>query len=213
MKLCYRSVQLLIHINTQQHGVGPVLVIRPVATCAKMPRKGSDCVAEGQQVQAGYVECKLLQASVAKCRQTPAGLTCAYFSNGCCCTRCSNSMPDSTGAARLLAVHSITVTVASSRCCLCCSTMPRMYSSSRGARLGGLYTLQEAGVVNVLVLVLLLPTVSTDACPPTPVEAAEKPPTRTRLAMPCPLGRLPPSRACLTSFPLLVIHLLLHLQI
>lgn len=46
-------------------------------------------------------------------------------------------MPDSTGAARLLAVHSNRVTAASTRCPLCCMRMPKMYSSSRGALLGG----------------------------------------------------------------------------
>ena len=70
-------------------------------------------------------------------------LTCAYSWIGRCCTRCSNSMPDSTGAARLLAVHSSTVTVASTRCCLCCSSTPMRYSLSKGARFGGLNTLHE----------------------------------------------------------------------
>lgn len=64
-------------------------------------------------------------------------LACAYFCIGFCCTRCSNSMPDSTGAAKLLAVHSSTVTAASNMCCFCCMTMPHRYSLSNGARFGG----------------------------------------------------------------------------
>lgn len=79
--------------------------------------------------------------------------TLAYLSMGCCCTRCSNSMPDSTGAARLLTVHSTTVTAATSRCCLCCSAMPRMYSLSSGARFGRVYTLQSSVFAAVITAV------------------------------------------------------------
>jgi hypothetical protein len=67
-------------------------------------------------------------------RRRPSPPTFAYRSIGCCCTSVSNSSPDRTGAARLLAVQSSTHTVAKARWRRCCSTSPMMYSLSRGAR-------------------------------------------------------------------------------
>ena len=94
-----------------------------------------------------YRSCCRLNHSTTLFMLAVDGRTCAYFCIGCCCTRCSKSMPESTGAARLLAVQSRTVTTASSRCCFCCRTMPHRYSLSSGARLGGVYDLREIAII------------------------------------------------------------------
>ncbi len=64
----------------------------------------------------------------------PLNPTLAYFSSGCCCTSVSKSMPDSTGAARLLAVQNRRQAAAMAMRCLWYIMMPMMYSLSKGAR-------------------------------------------------------------------------------